>query len=132
MKKGILILIVVVLLIIVVSGIYYFWSNSETQLRKNIEERYYQEQVLEICNLNSYKGFDSKQNCENAVKCISVKVSELIKKEDLKEMSKKVKWSDRVEHTISVYLSDELGLSYPEMDAILQTCLSQYGYSASS
>ena len=133
MKKGFIFLIIAIILIIVGISIYYFgFHETEEDMRKTIENAFYEDQFLEGCKLNSYSGFDSRQDCEDAVRCTSVEMAELVRQEDLKEMSDKMKWSDDAEHTMVVYTSETLNMEHKEIESLLFYCLEKYGYNRSA
>ena len=132
MKKGVLIFVIIILLILLGGGIYYFWINSEKNLKKNIETAIYEDQFLEICKLRAYKGFDSRENCEGAVRCISLEMTELVKKEDLKVVSDKMKWSEDAESIIVSYVSDSSDIESQKLDSIMNYCFNQYNYNSTS
>ena len=130
MKKGILIIVLILVLVGIGYGAYYFWSNSETQLRKSIEDAYYENQYLEVCKFNNYKGFVFIENCESAIRCFSLKIVELVRKDDLKELSKKMKWSDDAESTMAEYLRT-ISIDYQIIDPMAQRCLDENGFDVS-
>jgi len=130
-RVGIIITVIVIILILVGVAGYYLWSNNETRLRGIIEEEYYTRQIIGFRSAN-YQGFESKENAENAVRCMSVKLSELVKKEDLKMISKEMQKSESTASTLSNYLKHEGGYSNSELVNMMENCLAQYGYSGES
>jgi hypothetical protein len=131
MKKNLIFIIVVILLIIGGMGIYFIaFSESEEDMRKIIEDAYYEDQFLEVCKNQEYTGFKSRQDCEGAVKCISMEIAELIRTEDLKDMSEKMKWSERREHTMALY-TIEINIDRREIESMMQYCLTRHGYNNS-
>ena len=83
MKKLLLAILIILILAGIGFGIYYYANaNSEETLRKNIEEAYYQNQFTESCKFGGYKGFSSRDDCQNAVRCISAEMASLVKNED--------------------------------------------------
>lgn len=128
MNKIALIFIAIAVLVIAAGGIYFFSRESEDDLRKNIENEYYENQSIECPSNYKHEGFNSNLDCEGAIRCISVEMSKLIRKEDLKTMSDKMKWSDNDEHTIVTYSNEELGITNKELDSIMKSCARQYGY----
>lgn len=131
MKKLLITLAVIVILIIVGISVYFLkFSENEQTLRKNIEDVYYNYHILGAKS-NGYIGFDSKEDAERATRCISKELSELVKKEDLKETLKKMKWSDRPTFTLQRYLIDDIGYDSNELEKTVNYCLDQYGYNES-
>ena len=127
--KGILIfLIIIIVLVIGGFGIYFFgFAESEVDMKATIENAFYEDQFFESCQSRGYVGFNSRDDCENAVRCISTEMTELVKKEDLKDMSNKMKWTDDAEHTMVVYLTEELKMDHNQLDSISKYCLEQNG-----
>ena len=131
MKKNLIFIIVVILLIIGGMGIYFIaFSESEEDMRKIIEDAYYEDKILEICKNQGYTGFKSRKDCEGAVKCISMEIAELIRTEDLKDMSEKMKWSERRKHTMTLYAT-EINIDPREIESMMQYCLTRHGYNNS-
>lgn len=128
MKKIILISIIITVLIIAAGGIYFFPRESEDDLRKNIENEYYESQFIGCGLSHDRDNFNSKQDCEGAVRCISIEMSKLVRKEDLKIMSDKMKWSDDNKSTISTYFREKLGISNESINSLIKSCTKQYGY----
>lgn len=98
-------------------------------MRKNIENEYYKNQILECGVGHDPEDFDPR-NCEGVIRCISIGMSKFIRKEDLKIMSDKMKWSDDDKSTIFTYFRENLGINgnNSEIDSTMKSCARQYRY----
>jgi hypothetical protein len=131
MKK--LLIVIFVILLLVIGGIivYFFkFSENEQTLRNNIEDTYYNYHILGAKS-NGYTGFNSREDAERATRCISKELSELVKKEDLKETLDKMKWSERPTFTLQRYLIDDIGYDSNGLEKTMKFCLDQNGYNSS-
>ncbi len=99
-KWWIIILVIILLIAGVVIG-YFIWDNSESVIRGRIQESYSAEMSYEICDLNDYSAFKTKENCYNFVECMSKEISLLVPKERLKEINKEIKADRSVEVLVS-------------------------------
>ncbi len=125
--KGILIFLIVIIVIGGVSVYFISFSENEEDMRKNIENIYYDSQILGF-KTNGYLDFDSREDAEGATRCISKEFSELVRKEDIKRISDKMKWSDRPTSTLQRYLKDELDYDSRGLERTMQYCLDKYNY----
>lgn len=125
MKKLLLILLILIFLGTLSGGIYYVWVNSETRLRENIRNELYKDQLADE-NDCIQERFE-RQACLNAISCISDKLAENVRKEDLKEVSKKMKEGYDEEQIIVEYFSS-IGISHSKIEeSMYQDCLVKYG-----
>lgn len=74
----------------------------------------------EICVLNNYRGFPSQDNCFQALKCLSEKIAQIVRVEELKELNKEIKAKASLEVPLSAYSTS----SYPD-------CFNQFDFNQS-
>lgn len=108
-KIAIVIFIVVLLILFGVGGVFaydnkYLWlPMSEEELRTKAADFYYIEMNQESCELNGFKNFNSKENCQNGIKCISEKLANVLPKEDLRKVLNEMKEGDNAESAVINY-----------------------------
>jgi hypothetical protein len=104
-------------------------ESDEESLRKNIEDYYYYESNLESCEFNNFAGFSSMENCQNAIRCISIELSKLINSADLSQLAEDMNGGEKAEMAVGIYLNEN-----QDIDSVFRTkslnCLSTYEYTA--
>jgi hypothetical protein len=123
--KFLLILLILLFLGGISFGGYYIWSNSEDRLRGIIYDQFYSEEIADADNCVDQEI--DKQTCLNFIDCTSNKVANEIRKEDLKELSKKMKESSDDERRVIKYFESR-GLSHEELEKLIfESCIKRYG-----
>ena len=64
---------------------------GSNQLRIDIGDYYYDEFSYEDCVLNNYQGFNSKQSCEAAWRCLANEFKDLVSEKDLEDLAQYMK-----------------------------------------
>jgi hypothetical protein len=107
MKKLFIVIIICLVIIVGLIG-YYYWDNSESIVRKRIQNSFYKEMSYEGCELNNYQNFPSKNSCLNAINCVSKEISEMIRDDELSVYNRQIK----AKNSIEVMVFESLGSSY--------------------
>jgi hypothetical protein len=90
--------------------------------RDRVEFYYYQEFAYESCDLNNAKDFNSKQDCEDAWRCLAQEYAKLIPAEDVKAMADEME--ERGGETVSIEYNNEHPLIEQQIRSKYDLCLS--------
>lgn len=90
----------------------YLWMPmSEEQLMQKASDFYYIEMNHESCELNNYKDFNSLEDCQNGIKCISDELSNIIPKKDLRRLVYEMKEGLFAESAVITYFEAHRDIS---------------------